>query len=113
MINEIQGFNLEYKKIICKNIKKFRKEKKIKLMLLAELLEVTPDYLKRLESPSDERKTCWSLAKRRLFESNRKVFIINKFPKFLIKNSQKLGFFCNKELKTGKELKTDIDNGRN
>ena len=58
MIKEISGFNPEYKKIICKNIKKYRKEKRIRLMDLSEMLDVTPDYLKRLESPSDERKTC-------------------------------------------------------
>ena len=41
MIKEIKGFNPNYREIICKNIKKYRKEKKIRLMNLAELLEKT------------------------------------------------------------------------
>lgn len=58
MIKEINGFNPNYREIICKNIKKYRKEKGIRLMDLAELLDVSPDYLKRLESPGDSRKNC-------------------------------------------------------
>lgn len=58
MIKEINGFNPNYREIICKNIKKYRKEKKIRLMDLAEILDVSPDYLKRLESSGDSRKNC-------------------------------------------------------
>ncbi len=58
MIKEINGFNPNFREIICKNIKKYRKEQGLKLMDLAELLDISPDYLKRLESPSDMRKTC-------------------------------------------------------
>ena len=58
MIKEIKEFNPNYREIICKNIKKYRKEKEIRLMDLAELLDVSPDYLKRLESPGDSRKNC-------------------------------------------------------
>lgn len=58
MIKEIDGFNPNYRETICKNIKKYRKEKEIRLMDLAELLDISPDYLKRLESPGDSRKNC-------------------------------------------------------
>ena len=58
MIGNLNKYNSEFKEIICKNIKKYRKELNIKLMDLAELLDVSPEYLKRLESHSDTRKTC-------------------------------------------------------
>lgn len=57
-MNGLQSYNKDFKKIICKNIKKFRKEKEIRLMDLAEMLEVSPEYLKRIESPNDDKKTC-------------------------------------------------------
>ena len=38
---------------ICKNIKKYRNEKNIRLMDLAEAVGVTPDHLKRIEAPTD------------------------------------------------------------
>ncbi len=46
-------FNPNIKSIICQNIKKYRNEKNIRLMDLAEAINVTPDHLKRIESPSD------------------------------------------------------------
>lgn len=46
-------FNPNIKSIICQNIKKYRNEKGIRLMDLAEAINVTPDHLKRIESPSD------------------------------------------------------------
>lgn len=58
MIENYKNYNPNYKAIICKNIKKYRKEKNIRLMDLAELLDVSPEYLKRLESPNDDRKNC-------------------------------------------------------
>ena len=58
MMNNYKNFNPNFRDVICKNIKKYRKEKNIRLMDLAEILEVSPEYLKRLESPSDERKNC-------------------------------------------------------
>ena len=39
--------------IVCQNIKKYRNEKGIRLMDLAEAVNVTPDHLKRIESPTD------------------------------------------------------------
>ncbi len=58
MVEPFKNYNKDFKKIICKNIKKFRKEKGVRLMDLAEMLEVSPEYLKRIESPNDEKKTC-------------------------------------------------------
>ena len=46
-------FNENIKSVICQNIKKYRHEKKIRLMDLAEAVGVSPDHLKRIESPSD------------------------------------------------------------
>ena len=54
----IKNFNPEFKTIICNNIKVYRKEKGIRLMDLAEELNVSPEYLKRIESPNDPRKNC-------------------------------------------------------
>lgn len=58
MVEPFKNYNKDFKKTICKNIKKFRKEKGIRLMDLAEMLEVSPEYLKRIESPNDDKKTC-------------------------------------------------------
>ena len=52
MIKEYD-FDPNIKAVICQNIKKYRNEKGIKLMDLAEAIGVTPDHLKRIESPTD------------------------------------------------------------
>lgn len=52
-MSENYKFNPNIKDVICRNIKKYRNEKNIKLMDLAEALDVTPDHLKRIESPTD------------------------------------------------------------
>ena len=46
-------FDPDIKSTICNNIKKYRKEKEIRLMDLAEAVDVTPNHLKRIESPTD------------------------------------------------------------
>lgn len=46
-------FDPDIKSTICNNIKKYRKEKGIRLMDLAEAVDVTPNHLKRIESPTD------------------------------------------------------------
>lgn len=46
-------FDPDIKNIICNNIKKYRNEKNIRLMDLAEAVDVTPNHLKRIESPTD------------------------------------------------------------
>lgn len=58
MIDKYEKFNPEFKAIICHNIKVYRKEKGIRLMDLAEILDVSPEYLKRIESPNDPKKNC-------------------------------------------------------
>lgn len=46
------------KQLFAKISKNIEKKKNIRLMDLAELLDVSPEYLKRLESPNDDRKNC-------------------------------------------------------
>lgn len=58
MEHKLNNFNPNFKKNIGLNIKKFRKEKGIRLMELAEILDVSPEYLKRIESPNDDKKNC-------------------------------------------------------
>jgi len=58
MIDKYKKYNPEFKAIICNNIKNFRKEKGMRLMDLAEILDISPEYLKRIESPNDEKKSC-------------------------------------------------------
>lgn len=57
-MNNIQNYNPDFKQIICKNIKKFRKEKGLSVLKVSELVDVTVEYFKRIESPSDSNKTC-------------------------------------------------------
>ena len=52
-MSEKYEFNPNIKDVICRNIKKYRNEKNIKWMDLAEAIDVTPDHLKRIESPTD------------------------------------------------------------
>ena len=49
-MKEYSDFNENIKVIICKNIKKYRKEKEIRLMDLAEKIGVSVEHLKRIES---------------------------------------------------------------
>lgn len=48
----------DYMPIIYKNIKKYRKESGMSLMEVAEILDMSHDYLRRIESLNDEVKTC-------------------------------------------------------
>lgn len=48
----------DYMPIIYKNIKKFRKESGMSLMEVAEILDMSHDYLRRIESNNDKIKTC-------------------------------------------------------
>lgn len=50
--------NKDYMPIIYKNIKKFRKEKGLELSEVAEILDMSYDYLRRIEAPNDKAKTC-------------------------------------------------------
>lgn len=46
-------FNKNIKATICQNIKKYRNQKGIRLMDLAEAIDVSPDHLKRIEAEND------------------------------------------------------------
>ena len=50
--------NKNYMPIIYKNIKKFRKESGYELKDVAEILDMSYDYLRRIESQNDDIKTC-------------------------------------------------------
>lgn len=52
MMNEYK-FNKNIKSLICQNIKKYRNAKNVRLMDLAEAIDVTPDHLKRIEAEND------------------------------------------------------------
>lgn len=54
----IEKLNKDYMPIIYKNIKKFRKEKGLKLQQVAEILDMSYDYLRRIEAENDKAKTC-------------------------------------------------------
>ncbi len=47
-----------YMPIIYKNIKKFRKASEYELKDVAEILDMSYDYLRRIESQNDDVKTC-------------------------------------------------------
>lgn len=59
-MNDEKEFLLKknYMPIIYKNIKKFRKESGLSLMNVAEILDMSADYLRRIESENDSVKTC-------------------------------------------------------
>ncbi len=50
--------NKDYMPIIYKNIKKFRHESGLALSDVAEILDMSYDYLRRIESENDLIKTC-------------------------------------------------------
>lgn len=53
-----QLLNKDYMPIIYRNIKRYRQESGIPLMKIAEILNVSYDYLRRIESQNDLVKTC-------------------------------------------------------
>ena len=50
--------NKDYMPAIYRNIKKFRKERGLSLMEVSEILNMSYDYLRRIESANDLVKTC-------------------------------------------------------
>lgn len=50
--------NKDYMPIIYKNIKRFRKEAGLSLIKVSEILNMSYDYLRRIESDGDSKKTC-------------------------------------------------------
>lgn len=51
-------YNPDFKSIICENIKYYRNENGMSLAELANQLEISTEYLRRIESPNDEKKCC-------------------------------------------------------
>ena len=58
MIENYKNYNKDFKKLIYQNIKRYRKEKGIRLMDLAEILDISSEYLKRIESKNDSVTNC-------------------------------------------------------
>ena len=52
-MDQYPDFNENIKYVICQNIKKYRKEKGVRLMDLAEKLDLSVNHLKRIESAND------------------------------------------------------------
>lgn len=52
-MEQYSEFNENIKSIICKNIKKYRKEKGVRLMDMADKLDLSVNHLKRIESSND------------------------------------------------------------
>lgn len=48
-----ENYNENIKSIVCKNVKKYRKERGVRLMDLAEKLDLSVNHLKRIESVND------------------------------------------------------------
>lgn len=53
-----EQLNKDYMPTIYKNIKKFRKECGYELKDVAEIFDMSYDYLRRIESSNDNVKTC-------------------------------------------------------
>lgn len=54
----MREFNADFKKIVCFNIRRYRKESGMSVMQVSEIIGVTPEYFKRIESLNDPRKNC-------------------------------------------------------
>ena len=52
-MDKYKNYNENIKSVICKNIRKYRNEKGVRLMELADLLDLSVNHLKRIESPND------------------------------------------------------------
>ncbi len=52
-MNQYVDFNENIKAVICQNIKKYRNEKGVRLMGIAEKLDLSVNHLKRIESAND------------------------------------------------------------
>lgn len=52
-MEEYKKYNPNIKSIICQNIKKYRKQKNVGIIDLAEKLDVSVNHLKRIESIND------------------------------------------------------------
>ncbi len=52
-MEEYEKYNPNIKYVICQNIKKYRKQKNVRIIDLAEKLDVSVNHLKRIESVND------------------------------------------------------------
>ena len=52
-MNQYPEYNENIKSVICKNVKKYRLQKNVRLMDLAEKLDLSVNHLKRIESVND------------------------------------------------------------
>ncbi|MCI8498655.1 MAG: helix-turn-helix transcriptional regulator [Bacilli bacterium] len=52
-MDEYEFYNENIKSTVCKNVKKYRKERGVRLMDLAEKLDLSVNHLKRIESVND------------------------------------------------------------
>lgn len=52
-MEEYKKYNANIKSIICQNIKKYRKQKNVRIIDLAEKLDISVNHLKRIESIND------------------------------------------------------------
>ena len=46
----MKEFNSDFKKVVCYNIRRYRKESGMSVMQVSEIIGVTPEYFKRIES---------------------------------------------------------------
>ncbi len=53
-----ERLNKNYMPIIYANIKKYRRESGLSIMEVAEKLNISTEYLRRIESKNDSVKTC-------------------------------------------------------
>lgn len=54
----MRKFNADFKRVVCYNIRKYRKQSGMSVMQVSEIIGVTPEYFKRIESLNDPRKNC-------------------------------------------------------
>ena len=52
-MEEYEKYNPNIKSVICQNIKKYRKQKNVRIIDLAEKLDISVNHLKRIESVND------------------------------------------------------------
>lgn len=52
-LEDYENYDENIKSTVCKNVKKYRKEKGVRLMDLAEKLDLSVNHLKRIESVND------------------------------------------------------------
>ena len=54
----MKEFNSDFKKVVCYNIRRYRKESGMSVMQVSEIIGVNHEYFTRIESLNDPRKNC-------------------------------------------------------